>query len=236
MFAAPPAPTVLLFDIDGTLCDTAGAGRRAIARAFEALHGRPDACDDLGFSGLTDPRIARHGLTTIAAACDPAAIDALIATYVGFLEAELAATAGCRALPGVAPLLDRLAPLRGPTLALGLGTGNVERGARLKLRRVALDHHFAFGGFGCDAEDRAALLAAGADRGATQLGQPRAACRVVVIGDTPLDVQAAHAIGADCLAVATGRFTADALAAEGPRVVLADLTDPAVPDLLLGRG
>jgi phosphoglycolate phosphatase-like HAD superfamily hydrolase len=112
-------------------------------------------------------------------------------------------------LPGVLELLDALEGSRG--VALGLGTGNIEAGARIKLTPARLSERFAFGGFGCDAEDRAELLEAGARRGAAALGAARARCRVVIIGDTPLDVAAAHAIGAECLAVATGNFDVDAL-------------------------
>ena len=119
-------------------------------------------------------------------------------------------------------------------LALGLGTGNVEAGARAKLARVALDGAFAFGGFGDDHEDRALLVRAGAERGAARLDRPLDACRVVIIGDTPRDVAAARAIGAECLAVATGGATAEVLRAAEPTRLVADLTHPSVPAFLAG--
>ena len=117
--------------------------------------------------------------------------------------------------PGV---LDVLAWLKDkPAVAIGLGTGNVKLGAHAKLARGALVEPFAFGGFGCDAEDRTELLRIGATRGAEALGVPLAECRVVVIGDTPKDVAAAHGIGAECIGVGTGGFEPDALRDLGAR-------------------
>jgi phosphoglycolate phosphatase-like HAD superfamily hydrolase len=108
-------------------------------------------------------------------------------------------------------------------IAIGLGTGNVEHGARLKLAPLELADAFAFGGYGSDHEDRAELIAIGADRGAARLGRARADCRVVVIGDTPKDVAAAQAIGAESIAVATGLFAVDELRTTGASVVVPDL-------------
>ncbi len=134
-----------------------------------------------------------------------------IAAYLAILAEELVAS---RAVvhAGIEAALDA-AVIAGA--AVGLGTGNVRAGARLKLARVGLHERFAFGGFGCDHEARDALLRVGAERGASALGAPLDACRVVVVGDTPKDVAAARAIGAECLAVATGSFSTDALAACG---------------------
>jgi phosphoglycolate phosphatase-like HAD superfamily hydrolase len=117
---------------------------------------------------------------------------------------------------------------------VGLGTGNLRDGARLKLSRVGLHERFAFGGFGSDHEARDALLRVGAERGAGTLRAPLSACRVVVIGDTPRDVAAAQAIGAECLAVATGPFSVDALAACGPTHCFRDLAEDGAVAALLG--
>jgi phosphoglycolate phosphatase len=212
-------PTVLLFDIDGTLLDSGGAGRRAIERAFERRHARRDACAHLSFGGMTDRAIARAGLTAAGVEPTPAAIDDLLAAYLEALAEEVHAS---RAIvhPGVEAALDASAAAGA---AIGLGTGNVRAGARLKLARVGLHERFAFGGFGCDGEARDALLRVGAERGARALGAPVGECRVVVIGDTPKDVAAAHAIGAESFAVATGPFSSEALAACAPTRVLRDL-------------
>src|SRR6185436_15306118 len=119
-------------------------------------------------------------------------------------------------------------------IAIGLGTGNLRRGAELKLERAGLAQHFTFGGFGCDHEDRPAIVRIGAERGAALLGTTLDACRVVVIGDTPRDVEAARAIGADSLAVATGGIPPDELSAAGATWALPDLAQPGVVNVLSG--
>jgi phosphoglycolate phosphatase-like HAD superfamily hydrolase len=225
-------PTVLLFDIDGTLMDSGGAGRRSIERAFARRHGRPDACAHLRFGGMTDRAIARAGLTAIGLEPTPAAIDDLLAAYLLALAEELPASSAvvCR---GVEAALDAASAAGA---AVGLGTGNLHDGARLKLSRVGLFERFSFGGFGSDHEHRAALLAVGARRGAAALGFAVEEVRVVVVGDTPKDVAAAHEMGAECLAVATGSFSLDDLAASAPAHVFRDLAEPGALAALLGEG
>lgn len=201
--------TVLLFDIDGTLVLTGGAGRRAMVGAFAKLHGRDDVFEGLSFAGMTDRAIARHGLGRVLPSVRDEDIDRALDAYLDLLASELVSSSGYRVLPGVTELLDAL---RGRAdVALGLGTGNVRRGAFAKLARGGIDGNFAFGGFGCDAEDRVELLRAGAKRGAERLGATIEQCRVVVIGDTPKDVAAAQGIGAVCVGVATGSHTAEEL-------------------------
>jgi phosphoglycolate phosphatase-like HAD superfamily hydrolase len=215
-------PTVLLWDIDGTLMDTGGAGRRSVERAFAAKHGRRDACSSFSFGGMTDRAIARAGLAAIGVEPTDAAMDEILAAYLEALAEEMALTNGAIVHPGIEAALDACAAAGA---ALGLGTGNLQDGARLKLSRVGLYDRFAFGGFGSDHETRSELLRIGAERGASRLGAPMAECRVVVIGDTPKDVAAALAIGAECVAVATGSFSTDALAASGATRVFRDLRD-----------
>lgn len=207
-------PLVLLFDVDGTLVDTGGAGRRAVEAAFAEAHGRPDACRGFSFDGMTDRAIARLGLEAVGVRPDDAAIDALLATYLGHLAREVAATAAdaYRVHAGMREAVQA-ATARGA--AVGLGTGNVEAGARLKLGRVGLSDAFAFGGFGDDHELRPELIRVGAQRGAQRLGVRVEAARVVVIGDTPKDIAAAQALGAECVAVATGAWRVEQLAAAG---------------------
>jgi phosphoglycolate phosphatase-like HAD superfamily hydrolase len=223
-------PTVFLFDIDGTLISTGGAGRRAMVGAFTRRHARPDVCD-FPFGGMTDRAIVRTGIAALGHEPDEAAIDQLIGDYLALLEVELLRAEGARVHAGVHETLDHLAPL--PGAAIGLGTGNVIEGARHKLRHLGLDHRFAFGGYGSDHEGRPELLQIGADRGAARLGLPRSACRVVVIGDTPRDIAAARAIGAVCLAVATGNFPLDELRSHHPDLALPDLTPPEARRLLV---
>src|SRR5215218_459765 len=180
-------PTVLLFDIDGTLVTTGGAGRRAMALAFERLYQRPDACDSFKMSGMTDRAIVRKGLQAIDVLPSEPALDALIAAYVAALHEEIPKVPPRDYVlhPGMREAVEEARARDG--FAVGLGTGNVRPGAKVKLERVQLYEQFSFGGFGCDAEDRTELIRHGARQGAQRLGQPLEACRVVVIGDTPKD-------------------------------------------------
>jgi phosphoglycolate phosphatase-like HAD superfamily hydrolase len=163
-----------------------------------------------------------------------ARIDQILERYLAVLAEEVARVPAhqYRLHPGVLAALDRVGGL--PAVALGLGTGNVERGARIKLERVGVSERFAFGGFGDDHEDRVALLAVGAERGAARLGVDPASCRVVVIGDTPRDVAAAKAIGAESVAVATGTIDVPTLQACEPTHLFPDLTAPGALAVLLG--
>jgi phosphoglycolate phosphatase len=227
-------PTVLLFDIDGTLVTTGGVGRRAVERAFERAHGRGDACSLVRFDGMTDRSITRLGLEAIGVTPSDEAIDALLNIYLGELEAELLLSTPdtYRAHVGVADVLA--AARERANMTLGLGTGNLQEGARLKLEHVGLYQHFGFGGFGSDHELRVELIRVGAERGAAQLGLPVSACRVVVIGDTPKDVDAARGIGAESIGVGTASFTAQQLLEHGATYAFADLSAPGALAALLG--
>lgn len=226
----PRRPTVLLFDVDGTLLSAGGAGRRALEAAFAGRCGTAAPLRDVRFNGMTDPGIVRAGLAQLGRAAESGLVRRILDDYVGLLPDELARATGVLVHPGVPAVLDALAGE--PQVAVGLGTGNRREGALLKLARVGLDAYFAFGGFGCDHEERAELLRVGAARGADRLGCPPAACRAVVIGDTPRDVAAATAIGAASLAVGTGGSALDALHAAGATWVVPDLTAPGVLDIL----
>jgi phosphoglycolate phosphatase len=223
-------PRVFLFDIDGTLVWTGGAGRRAMTLGFADVHGRTDVFDGLAFGGMTDRAIVRRGLQKLGGAIDDEQIDAVLEAYLSRLERELV-SAEYRVFPGVEMVVAELATL--PNVAIGLGTGNVRRGAYAKLARGALGDAFAFGGFGCDAEDRADLLRAGALRGAAQLGRSLEECRVIVIGDTPKDVSAALAIGAQCIGVGTGAFTPESLVACGAHAAFRTLAETGVREALI---
>jgi len=225
-------PTILLFDIDGTLLLTGGVGKRSFARAFAEVTGRADACDHLSFAGMTDQGIAHAGLRALGREPDAATVAQLFERYLVALAEELARATRYTILPGVH---DLLASLRDHAdVAVGLGTGNLRRGAEAKLRHGALWDAFPFGGFGCDHEARHALLRRGAERGALALGRPLDACRVVVIGDTVRDVAAAHAIGAECVGVETGGVARAVLAQAGAHVVYPDLTATGVLQRLVG--
>jgi phosphoglycolate phosphatase-like HAD superfamily hydrolase len=228
-------PTVLLFDVDGTLVTTGGAGRRALERVFELLYRRDDACRHFRFDGMTDRAIVRAGLRAIGRPETEEEIDFVLARYVDVLEQEVRKIGDgrYRIHRGMIEALDAAAARA--HMAIGLGTGNIREGARVKLQRVGIYERFRFGGFGCDHEDRAELIRVGARRGAEQLGVSLEECRVAVIGDTPKDVAAAAAVGAEAIGVGTGNFHPDALLACGARYAFADLSDPRALPALLGE-
>ncbi|MEW6045850.1 MAG: HAD family hydrolase [Bacillota bacterium] len=209
------AVRLILFDLDGTLVRSAGAGRRAIAKAWAAVFGRAVDLDGRWTAGRTDPAIFRElgrrcGLESELEARWPE----LERRYLSALEEEVARHPG-ELLPGVVEILE-WAERRG--WALGLGTGNLRAGARLKLAPFGLSRFFPVGGFGEDGEDRAELLKVAARRASLRFGRP--ADPVVVVGDTPLDVEAAHRAGFLAVAVATGPYGADDLRQSGAEGVL----------------
>ena len=227
-------PTILLFDIDGTLITTGGAGRRAMEGAFGERYGDSKGPTSFRFDGMTDRLIARQGLTLLGIDPTEAAMDDILAVYVRLLEVEVARAddAVYRLHAGIA---EALAIANEHGMGVGLGTGNVREGARIKLSRVGIYEKFAFGGFGSDAEDRSALIRRGAERGAEHLGVPLATCRVVVIGDTPKDVDAARALGVESFGVGTGGYDARKLAEHGATHAFESLAVPGAVDAMLGR-
>lgn len=214
-------PTVVLFDIDGTLVTCGGAGRVAMQAALREVSGVEEALD-FPFAGGTDRSIARRALGGSGHVVDDAAIDDFLDRYLAHLPSALDANPRYRVFDGVGRVLDALEARDG--FAVGLGTGNVEAGARIKLRRDGLSERFGFGGFGCDHEERPRLIAAGAARGAARLGAAVETCRVVVVGDTDKDVAAALAIGAECVGVGTGPSDAATLRDAGATIAFDDLT------------
>jgi len=229
-------PTILLFDVDGTLVTSGGVGRRAIEKAFAQRHGRSDVVS-FSFAGMTDKAIVRDGLLALdkafaSEAALQAEIDETIACYLRVLEEEATLTRSIRVHDGILRALD-LAEAR-PGVALGLGTGNMREGARIKLSHAGIYHRFSFGGFGDDSIDRPEIVAAGARRGAAELSVPLEACRVVVVGDTPKDIAAARAIGAACVAVATGMHSVAELEAHAPTIACQTLNDQRADAVLFG--
>ncbi|WP_373046233.1 HAD family hydrolase [Vulgatibacter sp.] len=225
-------PTVLLFDIDGTLITSGTSARRAIERAFEKHTGRRDAFG-FPFDGMTDRAIVRIALRNIGMDADEAAIDAFLPLYLEVLEDEMAKAPLFRVHHGMERAVDTARGRDG--FAVGLGTGNVKAGAAVKLKRARLHDRFPFGGFGCDHEDRPTLIRIGAERGAAQLGVPLAECRVVIIGDTPKDVHAAQAIGAECIGVGTGHFGPAQLLACGATRAFRHLGEEGALEAVLGH-
>ncbi len=218
-------PRLLLFDIDGTLILSGGAGIRSVNRAFLRLFGVRDAMERCRPDGKTDPAIFREvARQTIGRDLSVEETTAVTDAYLEALENEVRTSPGYRVMPGVPELLEVLAPRA--HLVLGLATGNLERGARLKLDRADLNRYFPTGGFGSDDEDRTALVCEAIRRGARVASAPLCPKDVVIIGDTPHDIEAARGAGARCVAVATGSTSAEDLGRHRPDAVLLDLTDP----------
>ena len=219
--------TIALFDIDGTLLRAGGAGRRALDLALvEVLGGQDDVSfESVEFAGRTDPWIVAEGLAKHGVEADVVLIEEVLRRYLAHLPAQLELASAFEVLPGAIELLTGL--VARDDLALGLGTGNTEPAAYAKLARGGLDSFFSFGGFGSDHPERAELLRVGLHRGLQHAANGHKA-RAVVIGDTPHDVRAAGAIGADCIAVSTGGYDAKALEAAGAQLVVSDLRAPEV--------
>lgn len=225
---------LILFDIDGTLLWTDGAGRRAIHRALLDEMGTAGPIDGYRFDGKTDPQIVRE-LLELAGHPEWRSDDRITAVcqrYVALLTAELAKpTQATKLYPGINELLAALEPYESGGRALvGLLTGNVQDGAALKLRSAGLDPaRFVVGAFGSDSHARADLPAVAAQRAAERTGRRFTGADLVVVGDTPDDVACARPMGARTVAVATGFFDATALRAAGATHVFENLRDtPAV--------
>lgn len=219
--------TLVLFDIDGTLVLTGGAGLRALNRACEELVGHADALDGVPLAGRTDWIILQDALGRIGRQLDATLFDALRLRYLAHLREEIQrpgrGTKGV--LPGVRGLLDRL-HVRSDVL-LGLVTGNFEAGARIKLGYFGLWEYFRCGAFGDDASDRNALVPVAVSRAGRCGMGPATARNVLVVGDTPHDVACARAAGAMPVGVATGGYSVDELRASGADIVFPDLSDAA---------
>jgi phosphoglycolate phosphatase-like HAD superfamily hydrolase len=232
-----PPLRLILFDIDGTILLTDGAGRRAIQRALLEEVGTAGPIESHRFDGKTDPQIVRELLALAGHPVPATPIAAVCERYVALLEAELAWPAqATRVMSGIAELLAALTEPEVERRAMvGLLTGNIERGAALKLRSAGIDPaRFAVGAFGSDALHRPELPAIARRRAETLSGSRIAGADVVIVGDTPDDVACGRPIGARTVAVATGYYDVAALAAAGATRVFADLSETAaVLDALL---
>jgi len=217
---------LVLFDIDGTLLWTDGAGRRAIHRALTEIFGETGPADHR-FDGKTDPQIVRELMRVVGHEDEhiDARMQELFDRYVVCLREELRDPEH-RALP-LPGVLDLLAALTARTdVTLGLLTGNLAEGARAKLEAVGIDPDmFLVGAFGSDHENRPELPAIAQRRARDELGIDVRGSEIVVIGDTPADVECGRDIGARAIGVATGRYSTEVLAEHGAAAVFADLTD-----------
>jgi phosphoglycolate phosphatase len=223
-----PDPVAILFDVDGTLISTGGAGTRSWRWAFEELHGIPADIGESSEAGMTDPVVGRSTFRNVLHR-DPtdAEMRSLLAAYLKRLPAEVQASDGYRVLPGAE---DVLRSLNGTGRVTGIVTGALEEAARIKLSRGDLNRFLPFGGFGSDSADRVELTRRGIERGAALIRRELLPGRVHVLGDTPRDMDSAVAVGAVAVGITTGNYRADALKLAGAKVVIPTLE--AYPALL----
>jgi phosphoglycolate phosphatase-like HAD superfamily hydrolase len=209
---------ILLFDIDGTLVSTGGAGAVAWRRAFEELHGIPADIGQFTDAGMTDPDVgARTFEAVMGREPAPRELAQLIQRRLEHLPEAVAESEGYRVLPGVP---ERLRQLSRDGHLLGLITGNGDGAAHVKLARGDLNRWFTFGAYATAGVDRAGIVRRAVERGEAMLGQDVPNTDIYVIGDTPLDIQAAHAVDCTAIGVATGHFDAAALREAGADHVL----------------
>jgi phosphoglycolate phosphatase len=223
---------LVLFDIDGTLLSTGGAGGRALRLALLEVYGTAGPIDSHSFAGKTDPQIVMELLGAAGFSDDQ--IDERLATlwdaYLSYLPGELARTP-TEVFPGVPTLLDRLES-EAPATRMGLLTGNLAEGARLKLHSAGIDAaRFEVGAFGSDHARREALPAIAAERARARFSHHLRGDRIVIIGDTPNDIACGASLRVRTIAVATGTYSASELAACEPDHLFPTLEDT---DAVLG--
>jgi phosphoglycolate phosphatase-like HAD superfamily hydrolase len=213
----------ILFDIDGTLIESGGAGARSWREAFQEVFGVPADIGEYTDAGMTDPEVGRLTFEKVLGRePTPREMARLLARRNTLLPRAVAESKGYRVLPGVRELLPRLCE---EGYLLGLTTGGVETAAHIKLERAHLNRYFHFGGYGSDSTDRAELTRKAIDRASTILGHRLSSDEVLVVGDTPYDISAAHGAGAVAVGVATGSHSADQLEAAGADYVLGTLEE-----------
>lgn len=224
---------VVLFDIDGTLIRSGGAGVKAFERTSATVFGIPDGTAHLQFAGRTDTGLVSHFLRHHGLPESDENQHRFLHAYTHLLG-ELLPNCPGAACPGVRQWLDALRHRPSPPL-IGLLTGNIRLGAELKLRHYGLWDVFALGAFGCDHSNRNELARIALERCSKHLGEPLSGRNLLIIGDTPLDVECARSINAVSLAVATGGSSLEELRACNPDWLAPSLEDLA-PELVLGEG
>jgi phosphoglycolate phosphatase-like HAD superfamily hydrolase len=213
----------ILFDIDGTLLVTGGAGAVAWQRAFRELHGVDADIEEHTHAGMTDPEITEIVFREVIGREGTDAERAqAIAAYLGHLEEAVAESDGYRVMPGIEETLPRLT---GQGVLLGIVTGNVEAAAHIKLARGDLNRYFAFGGYGSDSRDRTELTKKALERAGEVSGGPLDADSAIAVGDTPRDVIAGHGAGIRVVGVATGSYTVEQLRDEGADWAIPNVTE-----------
>jgi phosphoglycolate phosphatase len=198
-------PQAILFDVDGLLITTGGAGTSSWRWAFNELYGIPADIGKFTEAGMTDPVVGRLTFTSVIGhEPSPTELAKVISHYLMRLPEEVAASSGYKVLAGVDQLLPRLCKAG---FLLGITTGALEAAAHIKLARANLNRFFTFGGYGSDSADRGELTGKAIERAGKILGMELDSRSVLVLGDTPKDISAAHAAGAIGVGVASGHYS-----------------------------
>jgi phosphoglycolate phosphatase-like HAD superfamily hydrolase len=222
--ARPSQPIVaVVFDVDGTLISSGGAGAASWRLAFDELYGVPADIGEYTDAGMTEPEVASLTFRKVIGR-DPTRreLSRLMSTRLRYLPNAVAESQNFKVLPGIPATLDRL---HDDGYLLGISTGGVEAAAHIKLARAKLCHYFAFGGYGSDSTDRAQLTRRALERAGVLLGGRLDPREALVVGDTPHDVDAAHGAGAIAVGVATGHYSVDELRDAGAEHVLSSLEE-----------
>jgi phosphoglycolate phosphatase len=216
---------LILFDIDGTLLMDGIAAKIAFARALRDTYQTTAPIEGFSFAGMTDPECVTEimRLAGVEERTILARREECLRRYVEFLALEIREHQDAHLYPGVRELLERLNKL--DHVLVGLLTGNVSRGAQLKLRRWNLEPYFRFGAYGDDHENRSVLAQIALEKARALSGRAFSGAETTVIGDTPKDITCARAIGARAVAVATGSISREALAACDPDALLDSFAD-----------
>lgn len=219
----PGKRIAILFDIDGTLLITGGAGAASWRLAFDELYGIPADIGQFTDTGMTDPDVGRKTFEAVLhREPERREFTKLLERRLYYLHTTVEKSENYRVLPGAEDLLNKL--IDGGYL-LGLVTGNVEAAAHIKLHRAQLNRFFSFGGYGSDSTDRGELTKIALGRGALVYGEPVIAAQALVVGDTPHDVEGAHAAGIACVGVGSHHFTVNQLRDAGADYAIASLTE-----------
>ena len=213
----------ILFDIDGTLLVTGGAGAASWRLAFDELYGIPADIGKFTDAGMTDPDVGRKTFEAVLnRKPERKEFTRLLERRLHYLHTTVAESKQYRVLPGVDELLPKL--IEGGYL-LGLVTGNVEAAAHIKLHRGQLNRFFSFGGYGSDSTDRGELTKIALKRASLVYGEPVPTAQAIAVGDTPHDVEGAHAAGIACVGVGSDKFTVDQLRKAGADYAIASLVE-----------
>ena len=213
----------VLFDVDGTLISSGGAGAASWRMAFQDLYGIPVDIGKFTDAGMTEPEVARLTFKSVIGH-EPSRreLARVMSRRLHYLPQAVAESKEFRVLPGVVETLDRLGA---NGYLLGITTGGMEAAAHIKLARANLSHYFCFGGYGSDSSDRTELTRRALERAGMLLGEPVEPREALVVGDTPHDIVAAHDAGALAVGVATGHFTKEELRDAGSDYVLGSLEE-----------